>query len=56
MAKATVCENCKSWYETGGTDEGLVGECRHNSPTPNHKHQISNKYQIPITNDPKALA
>lgn len=34
MAKATVCENCKSWYETGGTDEGLVGECRRNSPTP----------------------
>ncbi len=34
MAKATVCENCKSWYETGGADEGLVGECRRNSPTP----------------------
>ena len=34
MGKATVCENCKFWIETGGTDEGLVGECRRNSPSP----------------------
>jgi hypothetical protein len=34
MGKATVCENCKFWVETGGTDEGLVGECRRNSPSP----------------------
>jgi len=25
MASTTVCENCKFWNETGGTDEGLVG-------------------------------
>ncbi len=28
------CENCKYWIETGGTDTGLVGECRRNSPSP----------------------
>jgi hypothetical protein len=34
MKKTTVCENCKFWSETGGTDDGLVGECRRNSPIP----------------------
>ena len=34
MNKTRVCENCKFWNETGGTDEGLVGECRRNSPSP----------------------
>lgn len=34
MGKANVCENCKFWNETGGTDEGLVGECHRNSPVP----------------------
>ena len=34
MEKENVCENCKSWNETGGTDEGLVGECHRNSPSP----------------------
>ena len=34
MKKTTVCENCKFWIETGGTDDGLVGECRRNSPVP----------------------
>ena len=33
MAKTNICENCKFWDETGGTD-GLVGECRRNSPSP----------------------
>lgn len=22
------CEDCKYWLESGGTDTGLVGECR----------------------------
>jgi len=34
MGNTNVCENCKFWTETGGTDEGLVGECRRNSPSP----------------------
>jgi hypothetical protein len=34
MAETNVCENCRFWTETGGTDEGLVGECRRNSPSP----------------------
>ena len=34
MEKATVCENCKFWNETGASDAGLVGECRRNSPSP----------------------
>jgi hypothetical protein len=34
MGTSAVCENCKYWNETGGTDEGLVGECRCNSPFP----------------------
>ncbi len=34
MEKTNVCENCKFWHETGGTDEGLVGECWRNSPSP----------------------
>ena len=34
MEKTTVCENCKFWNETGGTDEGLIGECRRNAPSP----------------------
>jgi hypothetical protein len=34
MEKTDVCENCKFWNETGGTDDGLVGECRRNSPLP----------------------
>ncbi len=34
MEKTNVCENCKHWNETGGTDAGLVGECRRNSPLP----------------------
>ena len=34
MDNTQICENCKFWNETGGTDEGLVGECRRNSPIP----------------------
>ena len=35
MPKVTsLCENCKYWIETGGTDTGLVGECRRNSRVP----------------------
>ena len=34
MASAGRCENCKFWIVTGGTDTGLVGECRRNSPSP----------------------
>ena len=34
MEETNVCEKCKYWHETGGTDEGLVGECRRNSPSP----------------------
>ena len=34
MGKTNVCENCKFWNEIGGTDDGLVGECRRNSPSP----------------------
>ena len=34
MEKANACEKCRFWNETGGTDEGLVGECRRNSPSP----------------------
>lgn len=34
METTNVCESCKFWNETGGTDEGLVGECRRNSPSP----------------------
>ena len=34
MGQTNLCENCKFWNETGGTDDGLVGECRRNSPHP----------------------
>jgi hypothetical protein len=34
MDKSQLCEKCKYWIETGGTDEGLVGECRINAPSP----------------------
>ncbi|MEJ5357360.1 MAG: hypothetical protein WHT06_01690 [Desulfobacterales bacterium] len=34
MSAATSCGQCKFWVETGGTDEGLVGECRHHAPSP----------------------
>ena len=34
MEKISVCEDCKFWNETGGTDAGLVGECHRNSPFP----------------------
>ena len=34
MEKTNVCENCKFWNETGGTDAGLVGECHHHAPSP----------------------
>jgi hypothetical protein len=29
-----VCEKCRYWVETGGTDAGLVGECHRNAPLP----------------------
>ena len=34
MEEAQVCERCKYWTETGGTDSGLVGECHRNAPQP----------------------
>ena len=34
MSAAGHCEDCKFWIETGGTDAGLVGECRRNAPAP----------------------
>jgi hypothetical protein len=34
MAESQVCEQCKYWIETGGTDTGLVGECHRNAPAP----------------------
>jgi hypothetical protein len=34
MEKDNVCEKCKYWKETGGTDSGLVGECHRNAPQP----------------------
>ena len=34
MEQVQVCEKCKYWVETGGTDTGLVGECHRNAPSP----------------------
>ena len=34
MEETKTCETCKYWVETGGTDDGLVGECRRNAPHP----------------------
>jgi hypothetical protein len=34
MEKDHICEKCKYWLETGGTDSGLVGECHRNAPQP----------------------
>ncbi len=34
MEQVQVCEKCKYWVETGGTDSGLVGECHRNAPNP----------------------
>ena len=55
MASAGRCENCKFWIETGGTDSGLVGECRRNSPFPilKEKPDDSNiRYALwPVTAD-----
>jgi hypothetical protein len=34
MESTHVCEKCKYWIETGGTDAGLVGECHLNAPVP----------------------
>ncbi|HSO62710.1 MAG TPA: hypothetical protein VLR50_16890 [Desulfobacterales bacterium] len=34
MEEIQVCEKCKYWAETGGTDSGLVGECHCNAPQP----------------------
>lgn len=49
------CEKCKYWIETGGTDSGLVGECRRNSPAPilNENPANSNfRYALwPVTAD-----
>ena len=54
-ATSTNCENCKFWIETGGTDTGLVGECRRNSPAPIiNENPVSSKFRYalwPITAD-----
>jgi hypothetical protein len=34
MDEARTCEKCTYWHETGGTDDGMVGECRRNAPSP----------------------
>jgi len=34
MEEIQICEKCKYWVETGGTDSGLVGECHRNAPQP----------------------
>jgi hypothetical protein len=34
MEETQICEKCKYWTETGGTDSGLVGECHRNAPQP----------------------
>jgi hypothetical protein len=34
MEENQICEKCKYWLETGGTDDGLVGECHRNAPHP----------------------
>jgi len=34
MEETQICEKCKHWMETGGTDDGLVGECHRNAPHP----------------------
>jgi hypothetical protein len=34
MEENPTCEKCKFWVETGGTDDGLVGECHRNAPLP----------------------
>jgi hypothetical protein len=34
MEENQICEKCKYWLETGGTDAGLVGECHRNAPYP----------------------
>jgi hypothetical protein len=34
MEETQTCEKCTYWVETGGTDEGLVGECHRNAPHP----------------------
>lgn len=34
MEETHICEKCTYWIETGGTDDGLVGECHRNAPHP----------------------
>jgi hypothetical protein len=34
MEENQTCEKCKFWVETGGTDDGLAGECHRNAPHP----------------------
>ena len=34
MEQVKICEKCMYWIETGGTDDGMVGECRRNAPLP----------------------
>jgi hypothetical protein len=34
MENVQICEKCTYWVETGGTDDGMVGECHRNAPLP----------------------
>jgi hypothetical protein len=34
MNEGQLCEKCKYWAETGGTDAGTVEECHRNAPQP----------------------
>jgi hypothetical protein len=34
MEENQTCEKCKFSVETGGTDDGLGGECHRNAPHP----------------------
>lgn len=55
MEETQICEKCKYWVETGGTDDGLVGECRRNAPLPELIDAASTstiRYAIwPVTKD-----
>ena len=55
MEEDQICEKCKYWIETGGTDSGLVGECHRNAPQPELIEACSTsniRYAVwPVTTD-----
>ena len=55
MEETQICEKCKYWVETGGTDNGLVGECHRNAPHPaliDAASSVTIRYAVwPVTAD-----